>query len=403
MDTPRQNLLIITSHDLGQHLNCYGADSVVSPNLDRLAAEGALFEQYFSTAPTCSPSRACLWTGRYPHATGMLGLCHEFSLHEDETHLAQYFQEAGYRTALFGDQHVHVKGSARLGFQEEHPGKAAVNVPAKVAAAEFVAFLEAQAEGDPPFMADIGFFEPHRAFSHGGAEPCRDKGVTVPPLWADQPGAEQEFAEFQGAIRSLDNAMGTILEALDKSPFRDTTTVVFTVDHGIPFDRAKMTLYDPGLTTALIIREPRWGASGGKRITTMTSNVDLTPTILDGFGLEPKPNLHGRSMLGLLNGDPVEPRSHIFGTQTHHGNGLYMPMRCVRTEDWKYILNLAENPTYDLGHGAPPFAQTELYDLQADPQEQNNLAGSSAHADIQAELHQTLTTWRQDTEDPLLE
>ena len=114
--TAKPNILFITCHDLGRHLGCYGVPTVHTPELDRLAASGVRLTRAFATAPSCSPSRAAIATGRYPHANGVMGLAHPpfgWDLHPGERHLAQLLGDAGYDTHLFGFQHVSARSSAR--------------------------------------------------------------------------------------------------------------------------------------------------------------------------------------------------------------------------------------------------------------------------------------------------
>src|SRR5437762_3514749 len=129
------NILQIVCHDLGRFLGCYGVSTVRTPNLDQLAAEGTLFAGAFCTSPGCSPSRAALATGRYPHANGCMGLAHAhfgWELGQDEQHVAGLLRAAGYQTALFGLQHVtfHVE---RLGFEGVYPDRTADQVAANLA------------------------------------------------------------------------------------------------------------------------------------------------------------------------------------------------------------------------------------------------------------------------------
>lgn len=414
---PRKNLLVMICHDLGDVLNCYGHDTVNSPNIDRLASEGVLLENYYCTAPTCSPSRASIWTGRYPHSTGMLGLIHGplyWKLNSEEKHLAQYFKEKGYRTALFGDQHVHYEGGERLGFDFDKPGKDEVN-PVCERSAGFLCDYLKEYDGAQPFFFQIGFVEPHRPFGRDGTPPDDEKGVAVPGYLPDCEAARREFAEYQGSIKRLDAAVGSILEALDNSPHAENTTVVFTTDHGSPFPRAKMNLYDPGLRTVCIVRDPELTDRAGARCPETISNVDFTPTMIDLFGLEPKDDLHGRSFAGLLAGSgDYEPRDKIFATQTYHGPA-YLPMRAVRTARYKYIVNfdygpeinntksdiwtecLVDDPKYNRQH-----ARFELYDLEKDPWEFDNLAGRPEVYDVEKRLDSELRDYMRRTDDPLL-
>ncbi|MFW5798092.1 MAG: sulfatase [Planctomycetota bacterium] len=411
----KRNLIVLTSHDLGAHLNCYGHTTVESPNIDRLAAQGTLFENYFCTAPTCSPSRAGLWTGRYPHSTGMLGLVHQpfyWSLHDDEKHTAQFFKEDDYQTGLFGDQHCNFPDAKRLGYDFEEPGKKYINPPAEYSAGKMTEWLNSDVSNEKPFMLQIGFHEPHRPFDHCGTEPYDKKGVEVPDFLPDNEYFRKDFAGYQGAIKRLDDAVGMVLDALDESGHADNTTVVFTVDHGIPFPRAKMNLYDPGLRTALIIRDP--ACQGGRRVEHMLSNVDLNPTLLEHFGYTPVPNVHGRSFLPLLAGGDYVEREEIFATQTYHGSN-YIPMRAMRTHTHKYIINfyhqqvLTKPPKHDaaeqvaasevLSRARPTF---ELYDLEADPKEFENVSGKPEYREVEQAMDRRIRDWMKETQDPIL-
>jgi len=106
MDRP--NVIVMICHDIGQHLGCYGVETVNTPSLDGLAEEGVRFSNNFCTSPSCSPSRAAIFTGRYPHSNGVMGLCHAdfgWDLYTGENHLAGLLHGAGYRTGLLGHQH----------------------------------------------------------------------------------------------------------------------------------------------------------------------------------------------------------------------------------------------------------------------------------------------------------
>src|SRR3982751_5538834 len=119
------SVLFFTCHDLGQHLGCYGQPTVTSPALDALASSGVRCARSFCTAPQCSPSRASLHTGRYPHSTGVLGLAHApfgWRLDQRERHFAHIVADAGYSTSLVGMQHLIDRGSAKdLGYQQVSP------------------------------------------------------------------------------------------------------------------------------------------------------------------------------------------------------------------------------------------------------------------------------------------
>jgi arylsulfatase A-like enzyme len=413
----RPNILLINCHDLGRHLGCYGVPTAHSPNIDRLASEGARFARSFCVAPQCSPSRAAFFTGRYPHSNGMMGLSHgnfAWDLNATERHLAGLLRDGGYRTALVGVQHETCRPEA-MGWQR-------IEQPRGPRLAPFVAdcalgVLGDLAAGAAPFYLQVGFFEPHRVFLRGDTTPDREKGVVVPPFIKEEESARQDFAEYQGAIRTLDAGVGRILAGLDAAGLRENTLVLFTSDHGMPFPLAKCSLYDPGLHVPLIVRWPERGWAGGRVHDPMVPNIDVLPTLLDAAGLPAPAAVQGRSFLDLLDGGPYVPREEIFGEMTYHD--YYDPMRCVRTERWKLIVFFTccqgyMNPTQQarpLSRENDKFAAPwpdakhdalELYDLAAESWEKTDLAKSESHVGVRAELLARLARWMRDTEDPIL-
>ncbi len=414
MDNKKLNIITVISHDLGQHMSCYRVPDVRTPNFDVFAAQGLRFENNFCTAPQCSPSRAALWTGRYPHANGVVGLAHsdfQNDLHDDERHLAQILGDEGYETHLFGGQHVSPKAQ-RCGFKGIHGGGPCGKIASAVGK-----FLEERSGGDGPLFLQAAFFEPHRPFPHEDVETLEPATLSVPPYLPDIPEVREDLAHLEASCYSADNAFGAIVEAVDRCGMADDTIVVFTVDHGIAFPHAKMTLYDPGIETALLMRIP--GIEGGKVYKEMISNVDFVPTVLELLDINVPKNIQGRSFKGLFTGEEYEPNEAIFAEKTYHT--YYDPMRAIRTQKWKLIANFEfapqqeTSPDYDnnaksyveiakaqplpsLYH--PPF---ELYDLEADPWEQENLADNPGYEDIRDELIRQLRQWMRDTGDPLLE
>ncbi len=420
-DNPRPNILLVTCHDIGQHLGCYGVKTVTTPNLDRLAAEGVRFSRSFATAPTCSPSRAAIFTGRWPHQTGVLGLCHggyAWDMNREEVHLARYLADAGYHTENLGVMHeartVEDRGFDYLRLFDEHwrPG-------CDELAEVFEGRLDARAGGGRPWFIHVGFFEPHSPFDHGGAAPDDSRGVTVPPWLLDEPSAREVFAAYQGPIRKVDAAIGRVLARLERDGLADNTLVVYTADHGIPFPRAKSSLYDPGITVPLLIRWPARGWAGGQVLEPMISNVDHVPTLLDALGLDIPPRVRGRSYRALLDGGSQQPNDAVFCEHTYHGGGMFIdPRRGVRTERFKLIANFTTSRpwidhagvrlseqimTDDFNHlGMGRFPNIELYDLSADPLETADLAGEADHAGTLRRLKRRLLAWMEATADPLL-
>ncbi|MEX2501504.1 MAG: sulfatase [Trueperaceae bacterium] len=409
------NLVLIDAHDLGRHLGCYGRPAVPSPALDALAAGGARFAQAWCTAPQCSPSRAALYTGRHAHDVGMHGLAHppfDWRMKPGVRHLAARLRDAGWSTHHRGVQHVtrdapeHVRA---LGFDTHDASHAPADTVADAA-------VEVLREASGPFFLNVGFHEAHRD-ARGRFEdhpPYDADGIERPPYLPDTPGARAELAGLQGFVHALDRGVGRILEALEARDDAADTWVVFTTDHGLAFPRAKASMYDAGLEVALLMRWPAAGLVGGRVLEGLVSHVDLLPTLLEGVGIEPEPDLHGHSVWPMLRGETDGVRQEVFAEKTFHT--AYEPQRAVRTERYKLIVNLEAdvlNVPGDTLRGAVTAdmvdeiaverAPIELYDLQHDPLERRNLADDPEHAAVRSELSATLRTWMRDTRDPLLD
>ena len=163
MPRSRPNILFIINHDLGRHLECYGNKSVQTPSINSLAGEGVLFDNYYATSPLCSPSRASISTGRYPHCNGMMGLAHiGWSLKQEETTMARWFKKSGYTSHLFGYQHES-DDPLTLGYDTVLNGNNLCHEVTPLVN-EFLRNY-AYREDSKPFFAMVGFEETHRPFS----------------------------------------------------------------------------------------------------------------------------------------------------------------------------------------------------------------------------------------------
>lgn len=428
---PRPNIVVMHCHDLGRLLGCYGNPTVHTPHLDAFAADGIRFDGMFAAAPQCSPSRAALFTGRWPHANGVLGLTHnEFAwdLHPGERHLGGILREAGYRSVLLGVHHESrtlpdQEIAEQLGFDLVDKSE----VLADPVADRGIAHLSELAAGEKPFFLELGFFEPHRipgrrdphgvqGFLGNHVEPDDSRGVAVPPYLLDTEAARTELAELQGAVRHMDAAAGRVLAHLDELGIADNTLVIFTTDHGLALPRAKCSLYDPGLEVAFIARYPRRGWTGGRVHDELLSHTDFVPTLLELLQRPADDDLHGRSFLPLLDGgQPYTPHAEVYGEMTYHD--YYDPRRCLRTRTHKLIANFSSAhafmdpsqswhrrciPRVQIAGPKSSHAALELYDLRADPAELNDLAGDPEQAELLADLSRRLYAWLRRTEDPLL-
>lgn len=421
MTVSAPNVLLVHWHDVGTHLGCYGATGVPSPQVDRLAADGFRFDNAFSTAPQCSPARGSLITSLYPHRNGLMGLVNRgWSLPEQHPTLPGLLSAADYRTALIGVQHES-SDAATLGYTERlatadssHCGPVADVAEAwlrdRAAERNDVSGAEPQ-----PFFASIGFFETHRPYPPQ-LYPPEDAGtVHVPPFLPDNSFTRADLAGFQGSIRAADHAFGRILAALTETGLDASTWVLFTSDHGIAFPGAKGSLYDPGITVALIARPPR-----GSRTRTpapvehLTSHLDVLPTVLELAGAPVPAGIDGLSQAHYLHGGGAPQRDRLYAEKTYHDH--YDPTRAVRTTRYKYLRSFEERPRLMIpgdilaGETARGFGSdhwrhrspVELYDLQHDPLERDNLADHPDFAALRSELAADLQHWQERTHDPVL-
>ncbi|HET7338761.1 MAG TPA: sulfatase [Candidatus Dormibacteraeota bacterium] len=381
----------MTTHDIGRHLHCYGRKSVVSPNLDALAADGVRYANAFASAPQCSPSRASLATGMYPHSNGVMGLAHRgFDWDLAVPHAAEVFASDGFESHLFVGQHVTAHPD-RLGFAGIHPEAALGDV--------------LEHAGDKRLYLEVNFDQTHRPYPQAGTPP---PGLEIPAYLPDIPEARDEMTAVEQTIAAMDAAVGRFLDELDKAGRIDNAIVIFTTDHGLAMPRAKCTLYDPGIEVALIARWPAGGLRGGRVQEEMVSNIDVLPTLLAAAGIRIPDRVQGHPL--------AQGRDHIFAEKTFHS--YYDPMRCVRSRRYKFIRNFESSFAIEVPadiQAGPIFRSdplrysrdrpsfVELYDLTKDPDEVDNLARRPEVANIEKELSDRLWRWMRETKDPLLD
>jgi arylsulfatase A-like enzyme len=399
-NSPPPNLLLIDCHDLGAALGSYGWLGMNTPNLDRLAAEGCRFTDYFASAPICIPSRAGMYTGQHPASVGCYG---QEVYHQDSIAIARRFKEHGYATCLSGWNILNSPEWA--GYDMRLPDK-----PEKISEPTDLFLSLPQ-----PFFAHFSFGLVHRPYGNL-PDPHALVNSAMPPYLPDLPLVRRDLACFAAQVARLDQQVGNLLDGLQQSGLSDRTITVFTTDHGPALARAKHTLYDSGLRTALLIRYPD-RILPGSTCSALLSNIDLMPTLLELAGLPIPGSIAGRSFLPLLDGKEEAGRDAVFAAHTwgrRAGLWYYTPSRCVRTQAYKLIRNYTGTPCYVdtdwlarfgaerripeqlYGHSTPEW---ELYDLQADPWELTNRAGERQLEPVQAELARLLDRHLHETGD----
>ncbi len=321
------NVLFILTEDNSSQLSFNGTPGVRTPHIDTLAKSGVYFDNAFVAYPVCSASKACIYTGLHNHTNGILNntpnyfkrpeqlsaaernnaLYRRNRIRESIPTLIERLHEAGYYQGV--THKLHVAPVEKFPYNEFIPGN-----PGK-AAAEFIARA---AKTGKPWHLFLNISVSHRPFPNSDRVTIRvqPSEVKLPAFLPDTLEVRKDWAEYLTAIEAADRQVGQALAALRTTGQEANTIVVFSGDHGPAFQHGKMTLYDLGLRTPLIIRVP-WLA-GGFRTDALASELDLTPTLLDLLGLPPLPRSDGLSLKPVLERCPVRggmrsfsPRSRI--------------------------------------------------------------------------------------------
>jgi N-sulfoglucosamine sulfohydrolase len=426
----RPNILLILSEDNGPQLGCYGDPYVQTPHLDRLAAQGVRFDRAYVTQAGCSPSRASILTGLYPHQNGQLGLATwGYRLYRDDLpNLPRLLQATGYRTGKIGKLHVNPE-SAFPYDMEAIPGSNFARKNLADYARHAERFFQADTK---PFFLHVNYPDAHDPFLPQvdglPKKPLTARDVRCPAYFGiDPPELRRLMADYYNCMSRLDSLVGDLLAALERSGRATNTLVIYLGDHGPDLLRGKRSCYEGGTRVPLLVRWP--GQARPQVRTELVSTTDLLPTLLAAAGAAPLPGLPGQSLLPLLAGEKPAWRSHLFTEfHTHAAGANFFPQRAVRNDRYKLIESLLPdepNPDMDKIDREFPFVagavaaaspevraayrlqqkppRFELYDLQADPHEFQNLADSPAHAALLADLRRRLDDWRQQTQDPLRE
>ena len=431
---PQYNVLLIISEDNGQHLGCYGDPFVQTPNLDKFASEGVLFDNMHTTQAVCSPGRASILTGLYPHQNGQFGLAtHKYALYDDFPNMQRLLKDEGYRTGLIGKLHINPEDAFPFDlWWNPKEFISFANRDVRKMAEVAGDFME---DSDEPFFLQISFPDAHLPLHRQQfglpAQPLEGKDVeTLPQVGIDGPRLREETADYYNCMSRLDTGVGLVLERLEAMGKADQTLVIFTTDHGAQFSRGKTSIYEGGLRIPLIVRCPGLSLAGHV-CEELMSQVDILPTVTEVLGINSPAGLVGESFVSLLKGEDRAWRTHLFAEWTSGSVDTYFPQRSVRDERYKLIVNLLrDRPSpsalgykspgrkwkpgateeeiaaadehirvaYGLYENPPAF---ELYDLQKDPWEFENLAGNRAYAAVLQCLKNQLVVWQEETNDAL--
>jgi arylsulfatase A-like enzyme len=429
--TERTNIVFILTDNHGAWtLGCYGNNDIRTPNIDRLANNGMLFERAMSSNPVCSPTRATYLTGLMPSQHGvhsfldnkyMMGPQAYYSLEEFET-LPEILHSEGYVCGLSGKWHLGDNLNPQDGFSywatmvrgsTSNMYTDPVIIDGKVTKTpkymtdlwteHAVQFIEQNKEGEKPFFLYLAYNGPYclgpmllRKSKNRHAEYYADKFLPSFPRDTAHPWqySNRKYHNNPVSIRrvaaevsGVDDGVGTVIDTLEKHGLSENTIVVFAGDQGwmggqngffgMGDHTRPMGAHDLMMQVPLIVSHPSKITSGRTNI--LVSNTDFLPSLLDYVGLKhripqtEKQKLSGRSYADLLRGQSIDWET-----------AMYYEMescRCIRTEKWKYVARRS------------PHGPGELYDMQADPHERFNLFGQPTLAATQNQLAKKLNQW----------
>ena len=423
----KPNILLITADDHGIQLGCYGDETARTPNLDQLASQGVLFQNAYVTQASCSPSRSSILTGLYPHQSGQIGLSHRgFSMREGIPNLVATLKQNGYRTGILGKLHVQPEG--------EYPFDLKLTAAQPTRDVKWVAdtakaFLQLS---DEPFFLYVNFCDPHVKFFtqvKGIPQETYDSTMVQAFPWQgiDQPEELARIAGYYNCVARLDEGVGMLLKTVLDLGELDNTLVIYIGDHGAPFTRGKTSCYESGVQIPFIMKYKNH-VKENTRSDALVSTLDVLPTILAASSIGFNSPIEGISLFQTLAGEENATREHLFTEFTFHTHKNFSPKRAVRNQRYKLIHNLlhgqkalpstsvdgdmafrlSRDEKYDGTKVRDVFdrlanpPEYELYDLQEDPYEFENLAGDASYARELNELKTVLQRWREETNDPLL-
>lgn len=421
----KPNILIIYPDQMrADAMSCAGNPCIKTPHIDRLAQEGVRFENAYTAFPLCSPFRASLFTGKYPHANGIYANHYPIPLAQD--FLAEILRDSGYRTGYIGKWHLDgglkhslvPPGERRLGFEHfvgfnrghKYFGSIYYRKTGQPYTSRryepdyqtdhLIEFLE-QCANDPekrPFLAMISYGLPHPplvAPAHylnlyaPDAVPLKDN---VPQDAKSQAKAREFLARYYGLIANVDHNVGRVLAWLDSKELTKDTVVIFVSDHGEMAGEqgryAKKTFYKSAMHVPLLVRYPGRFPSDYVVGLLVDPSVDTMPTLLELCGLPIPPKVQGTSYLSLLEGDSKPVRNEIYYEILMEQEGperFPVPERGVRTLEWLYV-RTKDTPQ-------------ALFDLRNDPLETNNLASSGDHQAVIERFDQLLAEHMERTSD----
>lgn len=417
MPDTRPNIVIIIADDIGaDDIGCYGNKEVKTPNIDKLAKEGLRFTNAFVATSSCTPSRAAIMSGRYPHNTGAAEL--HTSMTDEVAIFPDLLKRAGYYTAAAGKWHLGEavqRGFHQLHLNQKKNGDGGEEM--------WIQTLQERPR-DKPFFLWLAADDGHRPWGPNPFSGTHDPSKVVsPPYNANGTPSRKDLAQFYDEVFRFDHYIGLVETELARQGVLDNTLILIMGDNGRPFPRAKTRIYDSGVRTPFVVKWNKGLTKKGAVSTSLVSAIDIAPTVLELAGVKAAPGVQGKSFARVLK-NPVLPfRNYVFTEHNWHDYEAHE--RGLRTADFLYIVN--HRPRLDASdHGLRPSPSTqelrrlrdsgrltaaqadvfvtprpyeELYDVKNDPLQLVNLASVPKYAARLKQMRQVMLRWQEETGD----
>lgn len=358
------NVLLITADDLNYNsVGAYGNTIPnITPNIDKLAAQGMLFNHGFVNIAVCQPSRQSIMTGRYPHSNGALGFD---PIDREVATLQEELNKVGYLNAIIGKER-HLKPMDKyywdyVAREEDVASGLGIGRSPDLFYQHTADIIAKAKKANKPFFLMANSHDPHRPFAGSDEEKnawgadlpkftreIKPEDVDVPGFLIDLPEVRQEVAEYYTSVFRCDQTVGAILKALEDSGLSDNTIVMFISDNGMSVPFGKSNNYLNSNKTPWIIRWPGQIKGGTVDNDHFISGIDYMPTILHALHLSEVPGMDGKSFLPILQGKKQKQREVIF-TEFHKiFAGIEYPMRGVQKEQYGYIVNFWSDGKHEI-------------------------------------------------------
>ncbi|SDM99956.1 sulfatase-like hydrolase/transferase [Kriegella aquimaris] len=438
----RPHILWLVTEDMGPYIPSFGDSTIVTPNLSRLAAEGVVYPNLYSTSGVCAPSRAAIATGMYPSSIGANHM--RTTSYTEVTGLPSYGAVPPPETRMVSEL-LRMNGYyCTNNYKEDYQFKASLT--AWDESSPYAHWRNR--DKDQPFFSIFNFTETHESglfepYGHRNIETrhyqagdttytwaadrmteeqtpihlSKETKFSIPPYLPDTEVVRRDMWKLYNNIAEMDRQVGAVLKQLEDDGLLENTIIVFYGDHGGPLPREKRLIYDSGLNTPMIIRYPNKMHAGTKD-EQLISFIDFAPTLLSLTGMQPREYMHGQAFIGEHKAK--EERKFIHAAADRF-DGFTDVIRAVRDKRYKYIRNYRPKQGYYLPveyreripamqellrlrkEGKLDSIQTqwfrsskdaeELFDCVADPYELNNLAEDPAHSDKLQELRTEMDRW----------